>query len=129
MKPQSAKAKGRALQQYLAKRIVEAFSELAEDDAVSRPMGSGGVDIMLSPLAQKVFPISVEAKNWKAKPGPKEMEQAEYNKYLGSFALVAWKPKGKSMDDTVVMMNFNNLLGLIKRIRNENTSSGHRDGP
>lgn len=36
--------------------------ELELDDIVSRPMGSSGDDLMLSPAAQRLFPFSVECK-------------------------------------------------------------------
>ena len=51
MKPQSAKAKGRKLQQGICNLIVSSFPELNADDVLSRSSGAGGVDIMLSPLA------------------------------------------------------------------------------
>ena len=63
MKPQSAKAKGRRLQQKVVADILEAFPSLTEDDVRSTSMGAGGEDVLLSPAAQKLFPYSVEAKN------------------------------------------------------------------
>ena len=119
MKTASAKAKGRILQQYIAKTIIAFFEELEEDDVVSRPMGSGGVDIMLSPLAQKLFPVSVEAKNTKSKPGPGELAQSRANAYDGTVPVVAWKPPGKGMQMTMVMMTLDDLCALINQIREE----------
>jgi hypothetical protein len=63
MKPQSAKAKGRKLQQYIAEKILELFPELTERDVKSTSMGVSGDDIQLSEEATKKFPFSVEAKN------------------------------------------------------------------
>ena len=63
MKTQSAKAKGRRLQQKVAADIVGAFDALTEDDVRSTSMGAGGEDVLLSPAAQRLFPYSVEAKN------------------------------------------------------------------
>jgi hypothetical protein len=113
MKPSSAKAKGRVLQQHVSRRIVESFPELATDDVVSRPMGSGGVDLMMSPLAQKKFPISVECKNTKAEPSTAALEQATYNCYPNTFPAVAWKPKGKGLPDTMIMMYLDDFLKLM----------------
>ncbi len=62
MKPSSAKAKGRRLQQQLAKDVTAAFG-LAEGDVLSRSSGATGTDLILSPAAAKVFPFAVEAKN------------------------------------------------------------------
>ena len=58
----SRKAKGRALQQYVAGEIKKRFG-LDEDDVKSTPMGSSGVDIQLSKQAKFVFPYKIECKN------------------------------------------------------------------
>lgn len=62
MKTQSAKAKGRGLQQRVCKVILEKFSDLEKDDVVSTSMGAGGEDVKLSPAARRRFPFSVECK-------------------------------------------------------------------
>lgn len=62
MKPSSAKAKGRRLQQELARDVTRAFG-LAEGDVLSRSSGATGTDLILSPAAAKIFPFAVEAKN------------------------------------------------------------------
>ena len=63
MKAQSAKAKGRKLQQTVRDGILERFSSLEPDDVRSTGMGQSGEDIQLSPAARKLFPYSVECKN------------------------------------------------------------------
>ena len=63
MKAQSAKAKGRRLQQWVVSKLLLLLPGVKPDDVVSRPMGSNGEDIMLSPYARKLFPYSVECKN------------------------------------------------------------------
>jgi len=62
VKPASAKAKGRRLQQYVRDRIREAFG-LHEDDVQSRSTSAGGEDVILSEKARGVFPFSIECKN------------------------------------------------------------------
>lgn len=119
MKPQSAKAKGRELQKFLAELIVLSFKGLESDDVVSRPMGSSGIDLLMSPEAQRVFPISIESKNTKTKPGPSALEQAKYNVYPGTFPAVVWKPPRKSMIDSLVTMRFEDLIELVKKVRDE----------
>lgn len=63
MKTQSAKAKGRKLQQMVRDLILEAFTDLEPDDVRSTSMGAGGEDLQLSPAARRKFPYSVECKN------------------------------------------------------------------
>ncbi len=59
---QSAKAKGRKLQQTVCAAILDAHPSLSPDDVVSCPMGSQGMDVKLSSAAQEAFPFSVECK-------------------------------------------------------------------
>jgi hypothetical protein len=63
VKSASAKAKGRRLQQQVARDILARFPGLAPDDITSRSSGAGGTDLLLSPAALRVFPYAVETKN------------------------------------------------------------------
>ena len=63
MKAQSAKAKGRKLQQWTRDRVLETYPHLEEDDVRSTSMGVSGSDLQLSPLARKSFPFDVECKS------------------------------------------------------------------
>lgn len=64
MKTQSAKAKGRKLQQWVRDVLLDlASNKLEPDDVTSRSMGAGGEDLLLSPSARKLFPISIECKS------------------------------------------------------------------
>ena len=62
MKTSSAKAKGRRLQQWVAKMLVEHLGA-DEEDLESRPMGSSGEDIIMGKQTRQIFPYSVECKN------------------------------------------------------------------
>jgi hypothetical protein len=62
MKPSSAKAKGRKLQQYVRDTILDRYPELHPDDVRSTGMGQGGEDVQLSPAARLVIPCTVECK-------------------------------------------------------------------
>lgn len=62
MKPQSAKSKGRRLQQKVASSIRDAFPHLQEDDCFSTSMGANGEDVRMSPLARESVPLSIECK-------------------------------------------------------------------
>lgn len=63
MKPSSAKAKGRKLQQWVRDKILETFPALEPDDVRSTSMGATGEDVQLSPAARKVVPYQLECKN------------------------------------------------------------------
>jgi len=63
MRPQSAKSKGRRLQQMVRDIFLAAADSLEPDDIRSTSMGAGGEDILLSPAARKIYPYSVECKN------------------------------------------------------------------
>jgi hypothetical protein len=62
MRPQSAKSKGRKLQQRVASSIRKTFPHLKEDDCFSTSMGAHGEDVRLSPLARESVPLSIECK-------------------------------------------------------------------
>ena len=79
MKTSSAKAKGRRLQQWVRDRLLEAAIWLEPDDVRSTSMGASGEDVLLSPRAREVFPISIECKNVESINIWKSMTQAEAN--------------------------------------------------
>ncbi len=62
MKTQSAKAKGRRLQQWFRDQLIEKL-EVHPEDIESRSMGAGGEDLIMARAARKKFPYSVECKN------------------------------------------------------------------
>ena len=62
MRPQSAKAKGRRLQQWVREKLIECL-EIHPEDIESRSMGAGGEDLIMARAARQKFPHSVECKN------------------------------------------------------------------
>ncbi len=62
MKPASCKQKGRSYQQWVRDELLKAFPVLEQDDIKSTSMGAQGVDVQLSPAAQKLFPFDIECK-------------------------------------------------------------------
>ena len=62
MKPQSAKAKGRKLQQWVRDKLIE-HREVHPEDIESRSMGAGGEDLIMARDARQKFPFSIECKN------------------------------------------------------------------
>jgi len=77
MRPQSAKAKGRRFQQWVRDALLEAAIWLEQDDVRSTSMGASGEDILLSPAARKIYPLSIECKNVEKINIWKSLEQAE----------------------------------------------------
>ena len=78
MKTSSAKAKGRKLQQWFTKVLIEGLN-LNEEDLESRPMGSQGEDIIMGRESREQFPYSIECKNQESVNIWKAYEQAEEN--------------------------------------------------
>ena len=62
MKTQSAKAKGRRLQQWIRDLLIEKL-EIHPEDIESRSMGAGGEDLIMARAARESFPYSIECKN------------------------------------------------------------------
>ena len=62
MKTQSAKAKGRKLQQWMRDLLIEKL-DVHPEDIESRSMGAGGEDLIMARSARKKFPYSIECKN------------------------------------------------------------------
>ena len=62
MKPQSAKAKGRKLQQWVRDKLIESRN-IHPEDIESRSMGAGGEDLIMARDARQKFPYSIECKN------------------------------------------------------------------
>ncbi len=59
---QSAKAKGRKLQQWVRDQVLDLFPTLTKDDVYSRSMGAGGSDVYMSNEAKGLFNYEVECK-------------------------------------------------------------------
>ena len=62
MRPQSAKAKGRRLQQQFRELLIETLG-IHPEDIENRSMGAGGEDLIMARAAREKFPFSIECKN------------------------------------------------------------------
>ena len=62
VKTQSAKSKGRRLQQWVRNILIEKL-DVHPEDVESRSMGSGGEDLIMARAARSKFPYSIECKN------------------------------------------------------------------
>ena len=78
MKTQSAKAKGRRLQQWFRDLLIEEL-DVHPEDIESRSMGAGGEDLIMSRSAREKFPYSIECKNQESLNIWKSYEQAQQN--------------------------------------------------
>ena len=109
MKPRSAKNKGKRLQNKIRDLILEKFDSLEPDDVRSITMGDSGEDILLSPVARKQFPFSVECKNQEKLNIWSSIEQAESNS--GNHTpLVIFK---RNRTKTYAVLEFDKLLELL----------------
>ena len=78
MRPQSAKAKGRRLQQEFRNLLIEKLN-IHPEDIESRSMGAGGEDLIMARAAREKFPMSVECKNQEKVNIWESYKQAEEN--------------------------------------------------
>ena len=78
MRTQSAKAKGRRLQQWFRDLLIDKL-RIHKEDIESRSMGAGGEDLIMSRSAREKFPYSIECKNQESLNIWKSYEQAQQN--------------------------------------------------
>lgn len=87
-------------------------------------MGDQGTDIMLSSLAQTVFPFAVECKNQKTFSLFAALEQARYSA-KGLTPCVCHKLHGKGFDKTTISFDLEEFLKAWKETigKQENNDS------
>ena len=112
MTPQSGKAKGRRLQQWLIKKVIDVLN-IHPEDIENRSMGAGGEDIIMSRAARSAFPFSVEAKNVEKLNVWKAYEQAEANS--GAYEpLLIMK---KNHKHPVIVIDAEYFVGMCREIQ------------
>jgi len=118
MKPRSAKAKGRNLQNFVRDKLRQIFVDewelvpgLEADDIKSQTMGMPGEDIVLSPSAKKLIPYSFECKNTERLNLWKAIEQAEDNCEDRSVVVTVKRNRSK----VYAVIEFEQFLNLIRR--------------
>ena len=110
MKPRSAKNKGKRLQNKIRDLILEKFNNILEqDDVRSITMGDSGEDILLSPVARRLFPFSVECKAQESLSIWSALQQAESNAGKHIPLLVFKRNRSK----TYAVLEFDKLLELL----------------
>ena len=110
MKTQSAKAKGRRLQQWFRDQLIEKL-EVHPEDIESRSMGAGGEDLIMARAAREKFPYSVECKNqeklniWKALEQSKGDARGTLKTPLVVFT--------KNFEDDYVALKYNDFVNIL----------------
>ena len=111
MKTQSAKAKGRKLQQWVRDQIIEQL-DVHPEDIESRSMGAGGEDLIMARAARQKFPFSIECKNVEKLNVWEAYEQAKA--YCNDYEpLVVMK---KNQKKPLVVIDADYFISLVKRL-------------
>ena len=110
MKTQSAKAKGRKLQQWVRDQIIEQL-EVHPEDIESRSMGAGGEDLIMARAARERFPFSVECKNVEKLNVWEAYEQAKSNSKDHEPIVIMKKNQTKPL----VVVDADFFISLFKR--------------
>ena len=118
IKPSSAKAKGRTLQQWVCRRVSDLINlPWGQDQPIeSRPMGQAGVDVRLDREALVLFPWSVECKWQESWAVPAWIEQARKNLIKGTNWLLVIK---RSRKKPVVVLEATVFFDILKRLDEE----------
>ena len=113
MKTQSAKAKGRRLQQWVRDKLIEEL-DIHPEDIESRSMGAAGEDLIMARAARQNFPFSLECKNVEKLNVWEAYEQAVANS--GEHEpLVVMKKNGKKPLAVIDAEAFIRLIRLINK--------------
>ena len=118
IKVQSAKAKGRRLQQWACKQISQItgyeWGSSGDDKPIeSRPMGQSGTDVRMESQVRKMFPFSVECKAQESWGVHSWIDQARANQEEGTDWLVVAK---RSRQKPVVIMDAERFFEIYKQI-------------
>lgn len=120
---QSAKAKGRRLQQWTA-NMISRVTHLpwGKDEMIaSREMGQSGVDVRLIGEAKQLFPFSVECKAQETWSLPEWIRQAESNVMEDTTWLLIFKRNNEkpiaAMDAEKFFMLWSQVLNMAQALQ------------
>jgi len=111
MKTQSAKGKGRRLQQWVVQKLIETF-DIHPEDIKSCSMGAGGEDVVMARAAREKFPFSVECKNVEKLNVWDAYEQARAN-CNGYEPIVVMKKNHKK---PLVVIDAEHFIEMVQRL-------------
>ena len=112
--PSYAKQLGRTGQKKVRDIILKHFSDLEEDDVYSRPMGSPGEDLMLSPKARKLLPFDIEVKYGKSLNLIRACQQASAESRGKHIPLAVGCYRLEKPETWYCCLKFDDFLELIK---------------
>ena len=118
MRVQSAKAKGRRLQQWFRDLLIKTLN-IHEEDIESRSMGAGGEDLIMARDARQKFPYSIECKNQEKINLWESYEQAKQNSKTYEPIVVMKRNNSKPL----VLVDAEYFVSLHKKNNNNNGSS------
>ena len=127
----SCKAKGRRLQQYVAKELLKTYNKrnvfysdyaidngllwgmvkFEPDDIKSTTMGISGTDVQLSPLAKGIIPFDIECKNQEKWNIPNWWTQCTQNTGKGRSPLLI---VSKNRSEKLAILKLEDLFNMIK---------------
>ena len=116
MKTQSAKAKGRRLQQWFRDLLIEKLN-IHPEDIESRSMGAGGEDLIMARSARQKFPYSIECKNQEKINIWESYKQADENSKSYEPVVVLKRNKHKPL----VLVDAEYFVELHNRVAKELT--------
>ena len=111
MRPQSAKAKGRRLQQQFRELLIEKLG-IHPEDIENRSMGAGGEDLIMARAAREKFPYSVECKNQEKLNIWEAYSQAESN--CGDYQPIVFLKRNNQKP--LVLIDAEYFVGLHERV-------------
>lgn len=112
LKPQSAKAKGRKLQQWCRDQILQRFPTLTIDDVRSTSMGAGGEDVQLSTAARELVSYTIECKNRKAIAVYKDYEQAKTHGLIEPLVILK-----QNLSKPLALVDAEHFLDMVQKIK------------
>jgi ABC-type phosphonate transport system ATPase subunit len=110
MKPSSAKAKGRRLQNEVAAAFLRLSPDLRPGDVRPAIMGESGTDIKLSPLAERLIPFDTECKYQERLNIWAALAQTTANARPGRTPLLVFR---RNWSETYATLPLDDLLGLL----------------
>ena len=114
MKTQSAKAKGRRLQQWFRDLLIDKLG-IHKEDIESRSMGAGGEDLIMSRSARDKFPYSIECKNQEKINIWESYKQAEENSKSYEPVVVMKRNRTKPL----VVVDAEHFIKLFMEVNDE----------
>ena len=116
MRTQSAKAKGRRLQQWFRDLLIDKL-RIHKEHIESRSMGAGGEDLIMARAARQKFPYSIECKNQEKINIWESYKQADENSNSYEPVVVLKRNKHKPL----VLVDAEYFVELHNRVAKELT--------